>query len=158
MSKIIKLTESDLNNLIKKVLKEQDDTRYMLFSNLEQLHRQTAILLEIGEETLQGIIENGHDWAEDHISTAKENIDQVFDFIMNEVNTDHITKDYDELDNNIIESKTSEKKKEDVPTNPELWKKSLAWAKTKYKVCPSRACDQGASKHYKGLGGKWRKK
>jgi hypothetical protein len=30
------------------------------------------------------LLEQGHDWADDHISSAKENIDQVFDFMMNE--------------------------------------------------------------------------
>jgi hypothetical protein len=56
----------------------------MFFSNLEQIHRQTGLLLEKNEDELQKILENGHDWAQDHIATAKESIDQVFDFLMNE--------------------------------------------------------------------------
>jgi hypothetical protein len=56
----------------------------MFFSNLQQIHRQTGILLEKDPEMISGILENGHDWAQDHIATAKESIDQVFDFIMNE--------------------------------------------------------------------------
>jgi hypothetical protein len=58
--------------------------RYMFFSNLEQIHRQTGILLEKDPEMISGVLENGHDWAQDHIATSKETIDQVFDFLMNE--------------------------------------------------------------------------
>ena len=32
------------------------------------------------------VLQNGHSWAEDHITVAKENMDQVFDFLMNELN------------------------------------------------------------------------
>jgi hypothetical protein len=63
---------------------EPENDRYMFFSNLEQIHRQTGILLEKDPEMIHSILENGHDWAQDHIATAKESIDQVFDFIMNE--------------------------------------------------------------------------
>ena len=57
---------------------------YMFFSNLKQIHRQCEILLKKDEMEINDILENGHDWAEDHLSSATEVIDQVFDFIMNE--------------------------------------------------------------------------
>ena len=37
MSRIVKLSEKDLSNLVKKVLKEQEEVNYMFFSNLEQI-------------------------------------------------------------------------------------------------------------------------
>lgn len=61
-----------------------EENRYMFFSNLQQIRRQTELLLDMDEELLNSILENGHDWAQDHIATAKESIDQVFDFLMNE--------------------------------------------------------------------------
>jgi hypothetical protein len=67
---------------------EPENDRYMFFSNLQQIHRQMGILLEKDPEMIHSILENGHDWAQDHIATAKESIDQVFDFIMNEENGD----------------------------------------------------------------------
>jgi hypothetical protein len=67
---------------------EPKTDRYMFFSNLQQIHRQMGILLEKDPEMIHSILENGHDWAQDHIATAKESIDQVFDFIMNEENGD----------------------------------------------------------------------
>ena len=63
---------------------EPKTDRYMFFSNLEQIHRQTGILLEKDPNIISEILENGHDWAQDHIATSKESIDQVFDFLMNE--------------------------------------------------------------------------
>jgi hypothetical protein len=67
-------------------LDEQKTDRYMFFSNLEQIHRQTGLLLEKDPDMISQILEDGHDWAQDHIATAKESIDQVFDFLMNEEN------------------------------------------------------------------------
>jgi hypothetical protein len=67
---------------------EPETDRYMFFSNLEQIHRQTGILLEKDPQMISNILENGHDWAQDHIATSKESIDQVFDFLMNEENGD----------------------------------------------------------------------
>lgn len=86
--KVIKFNESDLEKIVKKIIKEEGDersSRYMFFSNLEQIHRQAAMLLEMDEDMMEQILNNGHDWAQDHISEAKNNMDQVFDFIMNKI-------------------------------------------------------------------------
>jgi len=56
---------------------EPETDRYMFFSNLEQIHRQTGLLLEKDPQMISSILENGHDWAQDHIATSKESIDQV---------------------------------------------------------------------------------
>ena len=44
------------------------------------------MLLDMDQDEIESILENGHDWAQDHISEAKNNMDQVFDFLMNEIN------------------------------------------------------------------------
>jgi hypothetical protein len=62
-----------------------EDTRYMFFSNLEQMMRQARMLLQMDEDMLEDLLNNGHDWAADHIAEAKNNMDQVFDFIMGEM-------------------------------------------------------------------------
>lgn len=104
MKKIITLNENQLENLVKRVIKESDDhenrsSRYMFFANLEQMHRQTAMLLDMDEEMVAEILENGHDWAQDHIAEAKNNMDQVFDFLMNEIKgEDYDDDDYDDYD------------------------------------------------------------
>ena len=68
---------------------KQENSRYMFFSNLEQMKRQCDILLDMDEEEVRYILENGHDWAQDHIAEAKNNMDQVFDFLMNETERDN---------------------------------------------------------------------
>jgi hypothetical protein len=78
----------DLNKIIKlelkRVLKEQETENYMFFSNLEQIKRQCELLLSFDKQMIENLLQNGHDWADDHVSEAKNNMDQVFDFIMNE--------------------------------------------------------------------------
>ncbi len=92
MERVVKLSESKLTELVKRIMSEQDSERYMFFSNLEQIHRQTGLLLELNKNTVEGVLDGGHDWAQDHVSTAKESLDQVFDFMMNETkNEDNIT-------------------------------------------------------------------
>jgi ElaB/YqjD/DUF883 family membrane-anchored ribosome-binding protein len=78
----------NISQIIKKVLKEEDEkhsSRYMFFSNLQQMKRQCEMLLDMDEDEIESILENGHDWAQDHISEAKNNMDQVFDFLKNEM-------------------------------------------------------------------------
>ena len=61
--KTVKLTEKDLNLIIKKVIKEQSSDRYMFFSNLEQMRRQCDLLLDLNHEEIESILDDGHDWA-----------------------------------------------------------------------------------------------
>ena len=75
--------------LLKEAALDSDKSNnYMFYSNLKQMHRQCEILLKKDEMEINSILENGHDWAEDHISEDKNNMDQVFDFIMNELGED----------------------------------------------------------------------
>lgn len=84
--KTIKLTEDQLKRVVKSVVKEDEEHggNYMFFSNLEQIKRQCELLLKLDQNVVNELLNNGHDWADDHISSAKENMDQVFDFLMNE--------------------------------------------------------------------------
>jgi len=145
MKKIIKLTESDLNRLVKKILKEQEVADYMFFSNLQQIKRQCEILLEMDPQQIDEIInEGGHDWADDHVTEAKNNMDQVFDFLMNETKKEYI--DYEDI--------TEGKKK----TGTKLCARGKASAKAKYDVYPSAYSNghavQVCKGKIKGLDGK----
>jgi hypothetical protein len=155
----MRITESELNRLVKKIVNEADHggiQNYMFFSNLEQMVRQAQLLLELDPMEIEKILKNGHDWADDHIATAKENLDQVFDFLMNE--TQYSDQMYDDEDMVMMESELNEKKKKNTPTNPKLWQSALSWAKSRYKVCPSAYCNGAAVKRYNSQGGKWKKK
>jgi hypothetical protein len=145
MKKIVKLTEYDLNRLVKKVLKEQEVADYMFFSNLQQIKRQCEILLEMDPQQIDEIInEGGHDWADDHVTEAKNNMDQVFDFLMNETKKEYI--DYEDI--------TEGKKK----TGTKLCARGMASAKAKYDVYPSAYANghaiQVCKGKIKGLDGK----
>jgi len=91
--KTIIVSESQLSKLVKKLqknkLNEGNDMgveNYMFFGNLEQMNRQTQMLMELDPTMVDQILKDGHDWAADHIAEAKNNMDQVFDFLMNEIN------------------------------------------------------------------------
>ena len=68
---------------------ENRSENYMFFKNIQQIARQAKILQEMDPKMLDNILQNGHDWADDHISVAKENMDQVFDFFMNKTENNH---------------------------------------------------------------------
>ena len=113
MKQIVKLNETHLTKLIKKVLSEQESQRYMFFSNLEQMRRQCDLLLDLDESMVESILENGHDWAQDHIAESKNNLDQVFDFLMNETKKDGMELSMSIDDKDMVEEseEITEKKK-----------------------------------------------
>jgi len=88
------LSEKDISYLVKKVLKEQEEVNYMFFSNLKQIKRQCEMMLDMDPKEIDNIIQHGHDWADDHITEAKTNIDQVFDFFKNMMDKESEYVDY----------------------------------------------------------------
>ncbi len=145
----------NLENVIKKhisKLVEQKTGNYMFFSNLEQIKRQCELLLEIDENKVNEILNNGHDWADDHITVAKENLDQVFDFMMNQ------TKGQDtEMDESLLSEEYQIDESRNCPTDPGKWAASKAAAKSKFTVYPSAYANGWAAKNYKKKGGGWKK-
>jgi hypothetical protein len=131
MKKVIRLSESDITNLVKKVLNEQKSERYMFFSNLEQMRRQCDLLLNFDRSEVESILDNGHDWAQDHISEAKNNMDQVFDFMMNETTRDDMGSSMDMDDDDMIMSEGRKK------TGTKLCARGKSAAKSKFDVYPS---------------------
>jgi ribosomal protein L16 Arg81 hydroxylase len=135
-----------MDKLIKKLLKEQSD-RYMFFSNLEQMRRQCDLLLDLERDMVDSILDNGHDWAQDHIAEAKNNLDQVFDFLMNE------TKQEGDMmeDDNILDDMSMAMANKDPnealalyqmnegrkKSGTKLCARGKAAAKAKFKVWPS---------------------
>ena len=122
----------NLESLIKKVLKEeQESSRYMFFSNLEQMRRQCDLLLDLDRSMIEEILENGHDWAQDHIAEAKNNMDQVFDFLMNESKKDGMELSMNKDDKDMVMGEGRKK------TGTKLCARGKAAAKSKFDVYPS---------------------
>ena len=141
---------NNLDSKIKKILKEQSD-RYMFFSNLEQMRRQCDLLLDLERDMVDSILDNGHDWAQDHIAEAKNNLDQVFDFLMNETKKDGM-----EMSMNIDDKDMMMEGRKRAGTK--LCARGKAAAKSKFKVYPSAYANgyavQVCKGDIKGLDGK----
>jgi hypothetical protein len=140
----------NLDRLIKQVLREdKESSRYMFFSNLKQMKRQCEILLDMDHDMVEDILDHGHDWAQDHISEAKNNMDQVFDFLMNETERDGMEMD---VDNDVVMMEGRKK------TGTPLCARGKASAKAKYDVHPSAYSNghavQVCKGKIKGLDGK----
>jgi hypothetical protein len=67
---------------------DHESGRYMFFAGLEQIKAQCEQLLGMDQDEVEQTLNDGHDWAQDHIATAKESIDQVFDFFSGGVGDD----------------------------------------------------------------------
>jgi hypothetical protein len=152
--KKIRLSENELNKIIERVIEEQGSDRYMFFSNLEQMRRQCDILLSKNRDEIDSILDNGHDWAQDHIAEAKNNMDQVFDFLMNE------TTDEGDLDDQSDEEESDYMMEGRKKTGTKLCARGKAAAKAKFKVWPSAYGNgfavQVCQGRMKGLDGKKR--
>ena len=139
-----------VSRVVKRVLREthEESNRYMFFSNLQQMRRQCDMLLDMDHSMIEEILENGHDWAQDHISEAKNNMDQVFDFLMNETKRGNMSMDMD--DDMVMEGRKK--------TGTKLCARGIASAKAKYDVWPSAYSNghavQVCKGKIKGLDGK----
>jgi hypothetical protein len=131
MKKVVRMNESELSQIIKKILSEQESERYMFFSNLEQMRRQCDLLLDLDRDMVEEILSNGHDWAQDHIAEAKNNLDQVFDFLMNETKKDgmELSMNMDDKEMQMMEGRKK--------AGTKLCARGKAAAKSKFDVYPS---------------------
>ena len=146
-----------LDRVIRRVIKEtheEKSSRYMFFSNLQQMRRQCDMLLELDHSMIEEILENGHDWAQDHISEAKNNMDQVFDFLMNETKKHGMQMSMNIDDEDMVMMEGRKK------TGTKLCARGIASAKAKYDVYPSAYSNghavQVCKGKIKGLDGKRR--
>jgi len=55
---------------------------YMFFQNLKTIKNSVDKILELDPKEVDEILKNGHDWAADHISTSKDDVEEVAEFIL----------------------------------------------------------------------------
>lgn len=71
-----------MKNLIRKILKEEKElSNYMFFQNLKEIRDNIDTLLSMDESEVDEILSNGHDWASEHMATAKDDIEEVTSFL-----------------------------------------------------------------------------
>lgn len=123
-----------IGRIIHKLISEEEkknSSRYMFFSNLQQMRRQCDLLLDLDKQMVEDILDHGHDWAQDHIAEAKNNMDQVFDFLMNESKKDGMELSMNVNDKDMVMMEGKKK------TGTKLCARGKAAAKAKYDVYPS---------------------
>lgn len=79
----MKIKLSEIIQIVKESLNEEynEKTYYMFFQNLKQIRSQVDSLLSMDESEIDEILKSGHDWASDHISTSKDDIEEVYNFL-----------------------------------------------------------------------------
>jgi hypothetical protein len=76
--KAMEIAEDD-NNM------EGGKQHYMFFANLTSIKHYIEEILKMDPEEVDNHLRNGHDWAADHIATSKDDIQEVADWIRNEI-------------------------------------------------------------------------
>jgi hypothetical protein len=147
---------------------------YMVLQNLQQIMDDIQLILKYKHHSMfPKLVTGEHAWAGDHITTSKDDIEEVANFIklqieggdqsnINEASSSAQQaaiavnmkkkgiKPKQESEEEIDESKN-------CPTDPAKWAASKAAAKRKFDVYPSAYANGWAAKNYKAKGGGWKK-
>lgn len=70
------------------------ETSYMFFINLETIRKFVTQIVQYDESVVNEILDSGHNWAEDHMSAAKENISHVRNYFITELDEETIVEHY----------------------------------------------------------------
>lgn len=107
-NRVVRLNESDVESLVKKILKEEgvneitvnryedrykrdlkrlegerNIKNYMFFQNLKEIKKNIDLLLTLDKVKVDKVLSDGHNWAVDHIATSKDDIEEVTSFLRN---------------------------------------------------------------------------
>lgn len=61
---------------------EHDIKHYMFFNNLKTIKEKVDALLKMNHKEIDEMLADGHDWASDHIATSKDDVEEVYNWIM----------------------------------------------------------------------------
>lgn len=89
---------------------------YMFFANLTSIKHYIEEILKMDPEEVDNHLKNGHDWAADHIATSKDDIQEVADWIRNEIEGDGSSEESGEemIDPENIEVEVEDDEKPEV--------------------------------------------
>ena len=85
-----------------------DRKHYMFFRNLATIKHHAEEILKMDPDKIDELLNNGHDWASDHIATSKDDVQEVSEWLMGEF-SDPIESEEDE-----DEEEEEEEDEEDV--------------------------------------------
>lgn len=63
---------------------DKDLKHYMFFSNLKMIKSKAEEILSMDPKEIDAMLSDGHDWASDHVSTSRDDIEEVYNWIMGE--------------------------------------------------------------------------
>jgi len=58
---------------------------YMFFSNLKVIKERAEAMLDMDPSKVDAMLEDGHDWAADHIATSKDDVEEVYNWLAGEM-------------------------------------------------------------------------
>lgn len=59
---------------------------YMFFSNLKAIKSKVEEILAMDAKKVDKMIDDGHDWANEHIATSKDDVEEVHNWITGQAN------------------------------------------------------------------------
>jgi hypothetical protein len=78
------MKKSELKQIIKEeikaVLVNTKADHYMFFENLKIIKNGVEELMKMDKDKIEALLSNGHDWANDHIATSKDDVEEVHNF------------------------------------------------------------------------------
>ncbi len=78
------MKKTELKELIKQTLQESKDN-YMFFQNLKTIKRAVDKMLMMDPYMVDMILSDEHDWVNDHIATSKDDVEEVYGFLMGQM-------------------------------------------------------------------------
>ena len=173
----------EINKIVRKHLKQivqegeehiTEKGTYMVLQNLQQIMDDIQTILKYKHHSMfPKLVTGEHAWAGDHITTSKDDIEEVANFIKQQIegedqsNINEASSSAQQAAIAINMKKKGVKPKEtseeeideskNCPTDPAKWAASKAAAKRKFDVYPSAYANGWAAKNYKAKGGGWKK-
>jgi hypothetical protein len=82
------MKKSELQQIIKEEISKtlnEDKDNYMFFQNLKTIRDAVDEMLSLDPAMVDIILSDGHDWANDHIATSKDDVEEVFNFLKSKI-------------------------------------------------------------------------
>ena len=68
---------------------QEHQKNYMFFQNLSTVKHYIDEIMAMDKSAIDSILTDGHDWALDHLATSKDDVEEVTNFLRNEIQMNH---------------------------------------------------------------------
>jgi hypothetical protein len=62
-------------------LHEAEVKNYMFFNSLQNIKEKVDKILAMDKHKVDKMLSDGHDWASDHVSTSRDDIEEVYNWL-----------------------------------------------------------------------------